>query len=252
VTTRPIVACASVITLVVLALGLVVAPAAQAAAFRYWTYWQGSGSTWTFATQGPGTSVPADGAVEGWRFAVTTQAGTGQDTPRVAPDFATICASTAATQGKKRVAVVIDSGPAAVAPQGEQPPATVATCVVADTDATGFTVLQSVAPVRTQGGLICSLAGYPQSECAPILGDAEAQRVAQAAVSAAAAPSTSASDAAVVAGTPALATTPATTNSGSPWATIAVAVLLLGAAAFGALRYRQRIGTDAVRGEHRG
>jgi hypothetical protein len=239
--TRPTVMKISALALVVLAVGLVTAPAANAAAFRYWTFWEGSGSTWTFATQGPATSVPVDGAVEGWRFAVTTQAGTGQDIPRVAPDFATICKGTPPAEGRKRVGLVIDAGPAAMAPDGQTPPATVATCVVMDPDATGFQVLSSVADVRTEGGLICSLAGYPQGECAPILGDAEAQRIAQAAASPGAGATPAGSAGGVdggMAGEPASAAA----DTGSPWATIAVAVLLIAGAAIGAARYRR--GTD--------
>lgn len=227
---------ASAMALVTLAVGLFVAPSANAAAFRYWTYWQGSGSSWAFATQGPATTIPADGTVEGWRFAVTTQAGTGQDTPRVAPDFAAICGATAAADGMKRVGLVIDSGPTTIAPEGQIPPALVTECVVVAKDATGATVLQTIAPVHAEGGLICSLAGFPKGECAPILGDAEAQRVAQAT---AASPEAVASADATTAAAPA-----APVDSGSPWATIAVAVVLLVGAALGSIAYRRRATED--------
>ena len=53
-----------------------IAPAARAeTAYRYWTYWQGNAGSWQFATQGSATSNPLDGAVEGWRFAITGAAG---------------------------------------------------------------------------------------------------------------------------------------------------------------------------------
>ena len=93
---------------------LVAAPA-HAAAYRYWTYWQApSGrSAWTFATQGPGTSVPADGSVEGWRFGVTTAVrATADDAPRHAARLRRrSAASTPAAAGRKRVALVVDPGP---------------------------------------------------------------------------------------------------------------------------------------------
>src|SRR5690242_13169147 len=52
-------ACRSVLTL---------APA-QAAAYRYWGFYQLTGTTWAFAQKGPDQTVPKDGAVDGWRFA---------------------------------------------------------------------------------------------------------------------------------------------------------------------------------------
>src|SRR3954453_4735022 len=50
--------------------------AADAAAYRYWGYYQLSGTTWQFAATGPDQTKPADGAVEGWRFAVGTEDST--------------------------------------------------------------------------------------------------------------------------------------------------------------------------------
>jgi len=63
-------AAAALIGIAILAM-TAIAPAARAeSAYRYWTYWQGNAGAWQFATQGPATSNPADGSVEGWRFAV--------------------------------------------------------------------------------------------------------------------------------------------------------------------------------------
>ena len=64
--TRTTVRAAAALAAAVVAIVLVTSPA-QAAAYRYWTYWQApvGAAAWTFGTQGPGTSVPADGAVEG-------------------------------------------------------------------------------------------------------------------------------------------------------------------------------------------
>lgn len=214
---------------------VLVAPPADAAAYRYWTYWQGSTGAWAFATQGPATAVPADGAVEGWRFAVSTEAGTASDAPATAPDFASICAGTPAQDGSKRVALVVDTGPAGIAPAGEQPPAPVATCVVAAPDATGYEVLRSVLTVRVEDGLVCGIGGYPADECAPVLDEAEVAALEQAGD--ATAGMTAASDAATTAmDTGDDAATPA--DSGSPVATIVVAVLLIGAVAVSARRLR--------------
>jgi hypothetical protein len=227
---------ASALALVLLAVGLIGAPGASAAAFRYWTYWHAPSGTWVFATDGPATAVPADGSVEGWRFAVTTQSGTAADSPSVAPSFETLCGATAPAAGSKRVGLVIDPGPSAIAPAGQTPPPTVATCMVVPENATGYEVMSKVAAVRTDGGLICSLAAYPAGECAAVLEDDEAQAIAQAlAQSPTAAPAPVATS-----------TAAPVPDQSSPVATIAVASLLIvGAAAWGVLHRRQtRAGRD--------
>lgn len=142
-----------------------------AAAYRYWTFWVGTDGGWSFATAGPASLVPEDGAVQGWRFAVTTQAGTASSQPRTAASFADICAGTPTEAGRKRVALVIDAGEPGEAPAGQQPQPQSATCVVADLDATGYQVLRSVAAVRVEGGLVCAIDGYPTGECAPVVDD---------------------------------------------------------------------------------
>ena len=132
-------------------LGLVVAvllpAAADAAAYRYWGYYQLSGSAWQFASTGPAQTTPADGSVEGWRFAV----GTEDDTrfPRATPSFEDLCGDTAAKSGSKRVAVVIDYGRPADTSDNRKPPAPVGKCAVVATAATGLEVLSKVAEVRS-------------------------------------------------------------------------------------------------------
>ncbi|MGH8970339.1 MAG: SCO2322 family protein, partial [Actinomycetes bacterium] len=81
---------AAVLTLVSL-----VGPAspAQAASYRYWGYYTWTDGAWVFATKGPDQTKPADGAVEGWRFAVTSESGSPR-VPRADGDFAAICAGT--------------------------------------------------------------------------------------------------------------------------------------------------------------
>ena len=219
--TRATARSAGALALAVLAVVLVAAPA-QAAAYRYWTYWQApaGASAWAFATQGPGTAVPADGAVEGWAFGVTTASADPDDAPAALPDFAAVCGATAVQPDSKRVALVIDPGPAAVAPDGDTPPPPRTTCVVAAEEATGYEILRSVVEVRTESGLVCGVDGYPSTECAPVLDDAEAQALLAAA-------STEA-DASVASGPAADAAPSDPTDSapaadaGSPAATIAV------------------------------
>ncbi|NEE28905.1 hypothetical protein G3M53_26040, partial [Streptomyces sp. SID7982] len=98
------------------------AGSAQAAGYRYWSFWEGNGKNWEYATQGPSLLRPDDGTVQGFRFAVSEDSGDA-DQPRRAPDFGAICADTPAKDGRKRVALVIDPGTTTDAPDGEKPPA---------------------------------------------------------------------------------------------------------------------------------
>jgi hypothetical protein len=149
-----------------------IAPAARAeAAYRYWTYWQGNAGSWQFATQGSATSNPADGAVEGWRFAISGASGSLDSQPSLDPAtaFADLCGSTPPISGKKRVALIVDPGYASEAPDGEKPTTALSTCVVADADASGYDILRSQLSVRVEGGLVCGIGGYPAFECTPVI-----------------------------------------------------------------------------------
>lgn len=139
---------------------------AHAAGYRYWSFWESDGATWTYATQGPALARPADGAVNGFRFAVSADS---QDAakPRETPDFTAVCGSTPTKGGSKRIAVVVDPGTAADAPDGEKPPAPLAECARVDTDATSADALAAVAkPLRYDSdALLCGITGYPESGC---------------------------------------------------------------------------------------
>ncbi|EGX56566.1 hypothetical protein SZN_27126 [Streptomyces zinciresistens K42] len=142
------------------------AQAAQAAGYRYWSFWERDGSGWRYATQGPSLARPADGDVQGFRFAVSEDS---QDAagPRGAAVFAVICARTPAREGSKRVALVVDPGTAADAPPGEAPPARRTACARVAPDATTAQALASVAkPLRyDSAALLCAISGYPRKGC---------------------------------------------------------------------------------------
>lgn len=142
---------------------LVPATAANAAAYRYWGYFQLSGTTWEFAPKGPADLTPADGSVEGWRFAVGTEGSTRL--PRATPTFDEICGETEEESGSKRVAVVIDYGRAADAADDTEPPAPVGRCAVVAEAATGLEVLAEVADVRQDKSLICGIDDIPATGC---------------------------------------------------------------------------------------
>ncbi len=159
---------------------LVAAPAAEAASYRYWTYWWGqpAATSWTFAQLGPASDRPKDGAVLGWRFAVTTEAG-GKKSPRASLPFDSLCPSLAGTPagaGEKRVAVVVDYGTASDAPPGEAPPGggTVRVeCVTVAANATGVALLNAAGVSLRFGdnGLVCGIDRYPRTECAAVVAD---------------------------------------------------------------------------------
>ncbi|MBJ6632228.1 SCO2322 family protein [Streptomyces sp. I5] len=139
---------------------------AQAAGYRYWSFWERDGSAWTYATVGPSLSRPADGAVQGFRFSVSEDSGDAAK-PRGTADFDTICAKTPAEDGTKRVALVIDFGTPADAPSGAKPQAGRTACAQVAEDATTAEALASVAePLRyDSNALLCAIAGYPAKGC---------------------------------------------------------------------------------------
>ncbi|MFM9581218.1 MULTISPECIES: SCO2322 family protein [Streptomyces] len=139
---------------------------AHAAAYRYWSFWERDGSAWAYATQGPSTARPTDGTVQGFRFAVSRDSSDAVQ-PRGAADFPAICGDTAARDGRKRVALVIDFGTAADAPEGETPPAARTACARVPDEATTAEALASVAkPLRYDtNALLCAIGGYPGRGC---------------------------------------------------------------------------------------
>ncbi|KAF2780415.1 SCO2322 family protein [Streptomyces sp. OM5714] len=154
--------------LLVLAAFLLIGSAgqAQAAGYRYWSFWDRDGGKWVYATQGASTARPSDGDVQGFRFAVSENSGDAAQ-PRGTADFASICAKTPAEEGSKRVALVLDFGTAPDAPSGETPPAPRTACAQLSPDATTADALAAVAdPLRyNTNALLCAIAGYPKSGC---------------------------------------------------------------------------------------
>ncbi|MXM62721.1 hypothetical protein GR925_04480 [Streptomyces sp. HUCO-GS316] len=139
---------------------------AQATGYRYWSFWERDGAHWVYATQGPSTTRPSDGDVQGFRFSVSEDSSDSAQ-PRGAADFAAICAGTPAADGRKRVALVIDFGTRADAPSGETPPARRTACASVSPDATAAEALAAVAkPLRYDpNALLCAIAGYPRTGC---------------------------------------------------------------------------------------
>lgn len=160
---------ASVLAGAVLAVGL--AAPAQAAAYRYWGFFTLSGDTWQFSQKGAAQTTPADGDVEGWRFALGTADQTR--TPRGTVSFERVCGQTPAAQGRKRVAVVVDFGRAVDYAGQDAPPKPFAECASVPTGATAADVLAATQEVRVEKGLVCGVDDLPQTGCGDEVADAD-------------------------------------------------------------------------------
>ena len=156
--------------------GLAASPA-QAQEYRYWSFWDSKDGSWAYASAGPSSVRPADGAVEGFRFAVSADSAAAGK-PRTPADFDAICHGTPAKGGTKRIGVVVDFGTAADAPDGETPPKPRAECARVPEDATAGDALAAVAePLRYDpDALLCAIAGYPKSGCAEQVGGSDGSR----------------------------------------------------------------------------
>lgn len=151
------------------------APAQAESAYRYWSYWLVQDGGWVFAQEGPATRLPVDGTVEAWRFAISTQSGDPALAPTLgaADAFTEVCGATAPADGKKRVAMFVDFGTDADAPNGSTPPAPAAACAVVDAGASSMQALSGAFNLRLDDGLICGIDGYPATGCAEIVDTAQ-------------------------------------------------------------------------------
>jgi len=148
-------------------------PAQATDYYLYWSYFQVTDGAYVASEKGVGGTVPADGSVDGYRYAAPDLAK--PNLPRVDPakvTFDSVCGDTAVADGMKRVAVVIDFGVSEDA-DGQDVPDPRAQCASVPTKATGLKVLQSVADVRTKtssfGPLLCGIDGYPSGGCADVV-----------------------------------------------------------------------------------
>ncbi|MDN5767873.1 MAG: hypothetical protein L0H96_16770 [Humibacillus sp.] len=226
---------------------LTVAPA-QAAAYRYWGFYQQTDAKWVFAQKGSDQTTPKDGSVDGWRFAVGDTSSSRL--PRATPTFAQICANTPAQSDKKRVGLVIDFGRSADSADGATPPDPEAVCAVVATGATSTDVLRAAGDLRMEKGLICGVAGYPASGCGAEVKDVSAEAKAPDTAVTLTLPTASASSTPGATspdtGAPAVATTTTTGSStGTTIAYVVAALALIALIAFLVARSRAARKTSA-------
>lgn len=116
--------------------------------------------------EGPATTDPQDGTVEGWNYTLSAEGVVDAEPPTLAPDFQTLCGSTAVKDDAKRVGYVIEFGNTAIHPEGDIAPTALQGCASVPIDASGIDVLNAVTEVRAgEGGFICGLAGFPSKDC---------------------------------------------------------------------------------------
>jgi len=227
---------AALLTGLVAALLLAAAGTASASdGYRYWNYFHVSHGTYVFAQTGPGSFTPPDGAVEAYRYGLSsTAAGITPRAPAATYTVDTICGTRTAGAGQKRVGVLIDYGTEADAGRGDTLPKPRAACAVVPRGANGLEVLSTVAKVRVQKQLTCGIDGYPASTCSVTVRHPPVMKQ-EAHVSFATPVATKASS------TPPTADDPG--DGGIPWPVVgaAVTVAVLGAGALALSRRRTNV-----------
>ena len=172
IASRPLIQKVSVALGATLMFCMSVAGNANAAEYKYWTFWTQEGDSWVFSPVGSASTNPPEGSAQAWRFDATSPSVAGippADLPGAV--FERACGDVLPIVGTKRVAIVIDSGDPALSPEGEVPPSPIAYCAVGKVDTHGYDLLKTVVELRTDNGFVCGISGYPVSECATPVND---------------------------------------------------------------------------------
>jgi hypothetical protein len=212
--------------------------ASAASGYKYWNYFHVEGGKYAFAQTGPADYKPRNGAVEAYRYGLSSSAkGLQPRTGATTYSFEKLCAGTKAQQGEKRVGVLVDYGTSADAAGGDTPPDPRGDCAVVPSNANGQQVLDAVSDLRVEKGLVCGIDGYPSTGCSVTVKNPPAAQAEQdvdfklpAGASDSASPGTSASS-----------DSGSSDDGGVPWTLVGVvaAVVVIGGAAL-ALSRRNR------------
>jgi len=197
-------------------------PAQAADGYKYWNYFHVANGKYVFAQTGPADYKPKDGAVEAYRYGLSSAAnGLQPRTDATTYTAKEICKGTKATSGQKLVGVLLDYGTAKDAGSGETPPKPRAACAAVPAGANGQQVLDAVADVRVENQLTCGIDGYPVKGCSVTVKNPPAASTEQSVsftLPKAAAPNSDSGS------TPAAQQTG---DSGFPWTLVAVIVVVL-------------------------
>ena len=207
-----------------LVVGGTAGPAQAADGYKYWNYFHVENGKYVFAQTGPADYQPKDGAVEAYRYGLSSTAdGIQPRTEATTYSVDDICKGVEAKEGQKLVGVLLDYGTAEDAGSGETPPEPRAACAAVPTKANGQQVLDAVADLRVQNQMTCGIDGYPVKGCSVTVKNPPAAAAAQQSVDFTLPKSaTENSDAG--------STTQAaeqTDDSGFPWTLVVVVVVVL-------------------------
>jgi hypothetical protein len=202
--------------------------ASAADGYKYWNYFHVEGGKYVFATTGPADYTPKDGAVEAYRYGLSSSAeGLMPRTEATTYTVDDICKGTKAQSGEKLVGVLLDFGTPADADDGQTPPKPRAACAAVPSNANGQQVLDAVADVRVEKQLTCGIDGYPVKGCSVTVKNPPAAAATEQTVDFTLPASATGTDA---------ATKPASDgdDDGVPWPLVGVlaAVVVLGSGAF--------------------
>ena len=161
------------LTALVLATGAGTSQAADG--YKYWNYFHVKSGAYAFATTGPADFTPKDGAVEAYRYGLSSAAdGLAPRAEATTYTIDDICAGEKAEAGQKRVGVLVDYGTPADAPKGATPPEPRAACAMVPKDANGLQVLDAATDLRVEKAIVCGIDGYPVSTCSVTVKNAPA------------------------------------------------------------------------------
>jgi hypothetical protein len=197
-----------------LVVGGTAGPAQAADGYKYWNYFHVENGKYVFAKTGPADYQPKDGAVEAYRYGLSSTAD------GIAPRT-DICKGVEAKEGQKLVGVLLDYGTAEDAGSGETPPEPRAACAAVPTKANGQQVLDAVADLRVQNQLTCGIDGYPVKGCSVTVKNPPAAAAPDSVDFTLPKSATGQSDA----GSP--QTAEQTDDSGFPWTLVVVVVVVL-------------------------
>jgi hypothetical protein len=235
---RPARSALGALAVLLLALVFVAGTARTASAadgYKYWNYFHVTDGKYVFAQTGPADYTPKDGAVEAYRYGLSTAAdGLPPRTDATTYTVEDICAGTEAKEGQKLVGVLIDYGTAADADSGATPPDPRAACAAVPTNANGQQVLDAVADVRLDKSLTCGIDGYPVKGCSVTVKSPPAAAAEQSVDFAL--PKSATDDSSTA---PAASDESASDSSGFPWTLVVVVVVVVVLAAGGLLLSRR-------------
>ena len=218
----------------------VAAPAQAATGYKYWNYFHVDKGKYAFAQTGPGDFTPKNGAVEAYRYGLSSSAsGLPPRTGASTYSFDDLCKGTKAQAGQKLVGVLIDYGTAADADGAGTPPKPRGACAAVPTNATGQQALEKVADLRAQGGLVCGIDGYPVKGCSVTVKNPPASATEQDvafAMPAQAAPKAASSSPSAAASS---SSSSSSDQGGVPWTLVVVVAVVVVVAAAGLLLARR-------------